>query len=284
MKALPFTIPTTDNQSFVIQIDKLEGFYPHLHRHEEIQICWIRKGQGNLLVQGEVFRFVPGDIFIIGSNKAHLFRNEMDCKGIESFSIFFDANPSKNKLMDLPEMKNFSKYFESLAPCNKIENPELEILKKYMLKIQKSSKVRKLDYFIRLLSILYKNLEIEHSPLSIYSEKDGDSMKYILWYALEHYSEDISLDDISGRIGYTPEAFCRFFKKRTGKTFVEFLNGIRISEACNKLISQENTAISKIAFESGFNNVSHFNRVFKQIKGYSPRTYKQNYESEMVSS
>lgn len=276
MKALPFTIPSVENSSFLVQEDRLEGFYPYLHRHEEVQICWIKKGKGTLIVQAEVFEFEEGDIFVIASNKAHLFKNEISDEGIESISLFFGLSEDNNPLLAIPELKTLFHNYSQLAPCNRIS---AGLLSKYRLlldKLLKSDQEERLIQYLTLLNSLVNHLDIEKNFVSPYSEKDGDRMKKIMMYTLDNLSEVITIGSVAQEIAYTPEAFCRFFKKRTNKTYIQYLNELRINEACRKILAEEDPNIAKVAFECGYNNVSHFNRVFKAIKGSPPLRFKRN--------
>lgn len=275
MKALPFTIPSVGNSSFLIQEDKLEGFYPFLHRHEEVQICWIKKGEGTLIVQAEVFEFKAGDIFIIGSNKPHLFKNAKTGQGIESVSLFFGISSIKNPLAIVPELNSLFTQYIQLGPCTKIEANQLGYFQSLLSTLLSSTNEEKLIQFLNVLTALLKVVHLETQLTVPYSEKDGDRMKEIMTYTLNNLSNEITISRIASHIAYTPEAFCRFFKKRTNKTYIQYLNELRINAACRQILEQQDQNISQIAFECGYNNVSHFNRVFKKIKGASPLNFKR---------
>jgi AraC-like DNA-binding protein len=93
----------------------------------------------------------------------------------------------------------------------------------------------------------------------------------------KHFTETIQLEDISAIANMTVPSFCRYFKRVTGKTFTEFVNEFRIVHAC-KLLSEERHTISEVCYESGFNNFSHFNRLFKEKTGQSPNAYRKSVE------
>ena len=279
MKALPFTIPAVENTSFLIQKDKLEGFYPFLHRHEEVQICWIKKGKGTLIVQADVHEFNENDIFVIASNKAHLFKNEITSAGIESISLFFGLDHQKNLVGNIPELKKTFNFYKRIIPCNKLEGKHLIETRHNLESLIEAESESQFLIFLKILISLKQDLQIENTKMSPYSEKDGARMKKIMSYTLENFKNDIYITCVSKQIAYTPEAFCRFFKKRTNKTYIQYLNELRISEACRLILNQEQSDISKVAFECGFNNVSHFNRVFKKMKGNSPLKFRSHLNS-----
>ncbi|GLR17782.1 AraC family transcriptional regulator [Portibacter lacus] len=272
MKVLPFTIPKVKKASFVILEEKLEQFYPHLHRHQEIQICWIKKGKGTLIVQADIFPFVQDDVFIIASNRAHLFKNE-NLKGVETLSLFFSPDPNTNLLMSLPELEDIMLYFQGISSCNKLDKSVIAFLEE----LQNKDSLNGLQLFISLLNSLDGKLPMENISSEIYSEKSEHKMKVIMEYTMKHLHQEIEIKKIADQINYTPESFCRFFRKRTGRTYINYLNELRITASCHQIINQEVTDIRKIAFDSGFNNVSHFNRVFKHWKGCSPLQFRKAY-------
>ena len=97
----------------------------------------------------------------------------------------------------------------------------------------------------------------------------------IFSYVRKEFNNDIKLEDMGSLISMTVPSFCRFFKKNTGKTFVEFLNDYRITHAC-KLLAETDHSISDISFECGFNNFSHFNTCFKKTTSMSPSLITEN--------
>src|SRR5699024_1347829 len=132
------------------------------------------------------------------------------------------------------------------------------------------------SYLFALLNRL-QVLERFTRPLStrknkpVYSEEKASRIQRVYDYLLRHYQEEIPLDKVAKEANLTPPAFCRYFKKHTGKTFVSFLNELRINEACKKLIAPDREIqVSEIAYKCGFNSVTNFNRVFKRLKGISP--------------
>jgi len=106
-----------------------------------------------------------------------------------------------------------------------------------------------------------------------YSDKDGVRISQVYKYTFDHYNEDISVDQLASIVHMTPTSFCKFFKKHTMKTYISFLNEVRIEKACQILLNNKAENIAEAAFQVGFNNIVHFNRVFKSITSTSPRKY-----------
>ena len=109
-------------------------------------------------------------------------------------------------------------------------------------------------------------------------------MDDIYQYTIANYTENITLEEIAAVVYLTPQSFCRYFKKHTLKTYTNFLNEVRINEACKKFMSNEFSSISAIAYQTGFNNVVTFNRVFRSITKKSPSEFLKEYNRKIETT
>ena len=154
-----------------------------------------------------------------------------------------------------------------------------------MLNVHQATGVDVLFNFLKLVNSLQDlNENVEPLCSDMYSsnvtENEGMRLSKIINFITENYNSQISLEDVANAAFMTPQAFCRYFKKHTGHTFVSFLNEVRINDACKSLISGEKAdCISGVAYKAGFNSITNFNRVFKSIIGQSPRAYIDTYNS-----
>ena len=140
----------------------------------------------------------------------------------------------------------------------------------------------KLNRFITLLQLLKITSKCNYKSLSSfiydkkYSDNEGNRMRNVFEYTMNNFEKDITLDTIAEVANMTKNAFCKYFKKRTNKTYVQFLNELRLEHASKLLLSNEDLSISEVAEKSGFNNMSNFNRQFKVVKNTSPSLFKNN--------
>lgn len=151
-------------------------------------------------------------------------------------------------------------------------------IKRKFLQINETEGLERLTAFVSLIDYLTEKVDLWTSlytgiPQKKYSDAEGIRINEIFQYTFKHFEEKISLEDISGVAHMTPHAFCKYFKKHTRKTYITFLNEIRIEQACKMLIHGLSENVSDIAFKTGFNNVVNFNRVFKKITKLSPSEY-----------
>ncbi len=290
MKVIQFTIPVAIDNSIHLQEDRLHYFYPHLHRHNEIQIIWVINGEGTLIIGNNMLSFQSGDMFVIGANQPHVFKSDPSYfvagnrEKIHSLNIFFNPKGFISMLLEFPEMLSIKKFVKSSNFGMQASEKDASKLAEYFLKIRNSSTGFRLAYFIELLQIManlekWKYLSTE-SFQNIITDVEGLRMNDIYQYTMDHFTENITLEQIAAIVYLTPQSFCRYFKKHTSKTYVNFLNEVRINEACKKLKDLDFGSIGSIAYECGFNNVVSFNRVFKSIMAKSPKDFMKTYKND----
>jgi AraC-like DNA-binding protein len=290
MKVLQFTIPVAKENSVILQEEKQAYFYNHLHRHNETQITWIIKGEGTLIIGNYMQPFKSGDIYLIGANQPHVFKNETvyfekdSTLEVHAITVFFNPIGILKPIFDLPEMKEIKKFVESTAYGLQAPVDKLSEIITNILAIQKESNGYRVGEFMKLLQFLaeirnWKTLTTISSSYA-FSDIEGIRMNNIYQFTMENYSENIKLQQIADIAFLTPEAFCRYFKKHTRKTYIEFLNEIRINEACKKIFAGDFDSIASIAYDTGFKSAISFNRVFRQVTGKSPLQYRNDFNEK----
>ncbi len=287
MKVLQFTIPVAHDKAVIVQEDEMPYFYPHLHRHNEAQLIWIKNGAGTLLIDTQMHAFKQDDIFLIGANQPHLFKSnaanflpESELK-INALMIFFDPNGILAPLLALPEMYLIKNYLQANQCGLRISIAQHDQVVQKMLAVQQSKNHGLIIAFLQLLNVL-QQVESNSQPLSVnapkaFSETEGIRIGHVFNYLMQEYDKQITLAEVAAQAHMTPQAFCRYFKKHTRQTFVAFLNEIRINEACKKLTNGNFENISAVAYAVGFNSLTNFNRVFKSTIGTSPKSYLSSY-------
>lgn len=284
MKIIPFTIPVSGEQSIIVQEDREPHFYPHLHQHPEIQITWVRMGSGNLLVGEQVHRFEAEDVFVIGANQPHLFNSDpayfLPDSGlfIHALTLFFDPYKVGKIQQVLPELSEMGQLLKGFDRGMKVDALQKSQVIELLLKIQVARNLQRVAFFLELLECLHATdqpIFLSQQDTFSISESEGQRMSTIFQYLLQHYTEDLELEQVAAQVHLSPPAFCRYFKKHTRKTFTVFLNEIRINAACQLLKEDPSSTISSVAYSTGFNNIPHFNRTFKRVKGQKPNEWRK---------
>jgi AraC-like DNA-binding protein len=261
---------------------ELPYFIVPWHYHNEVEIIYIEKGRGTRYVGDHSAPFTEGDVALIGPNLPHVWKNDLVYKNAENglsvkaLVVHFSENIFKGVLQGLREMGPVMNILEDAHRGVRLFGETQNRLATYIQDYIQSEGIGKLTGLIEILNIMClsdeKELLASQGYAKIRSSADFDRFDKIHRYMIDNFHRDITLDEISGTAGMTPTSFCRYFKKRTTKSFLSFLNEIRIGHVC-KLLLEGKMTINAIAYECGFRNISNFNYVFKQLKGITPSEY-----------
>lgn len=277
IKVLPFKIPKPKQETLVYQEDHEVVFYNKLHQHEEIQISYIIKGSGSLIVGDTMSDFKPDDILVIGEHIPHVFRSDPNASSKSvMYTLFFTKKSFGKDFFNLTDLADVQQFFEESEYGMKIKASVKTF--KLFNRLKRQNKIERIATLLKLLNALIHN---EKQALSSfvyqqkYTDDEGERMNDVFQFAMDHYQERITLDEVAERAFMSKNAFCRYFKKRTNKTFFQFLIEIRIENACKLLYQDQDRSISSISERCGFPNIANFNRKFKELKGFAPTQYKQ---------
>jgi AraC-like DNA-binding protein len=291
MRVIQFTIPVARENSVIVQDDIMPHFYNHLHRHNEMQITWILKGEGTLIAGNYMQPFKAGEIYVLGPNQPHIFKSDPEYfdkrrrKQVHGLTFFFNPEGFFQTILSLPEAKSMKKFVENTGFGLQAPGADEKRITEEMMLVKNAKNGFRLAAFIKLLQVLadikdWKMLA-SNSPEYSFSDSEGLRMNSVYQFTMAHYTENIKLQQIANIAYLTPQAFCRYFKKHTRKTYVTFLSEIRINEACKKILAGDFDSMSSVAYDTGFTSAVSFNRVFKKITGRSPRQYLKEYTQKV---
>lgn len=277
MKVFPFKIPKPKNEALVYQEEIGMAFYDQLHQHAEIQISYIVKGRGALIVGDAINEYRENDILVIGGYLPHVFKSDTSAS-TESlmYTLFFDKKSFGRDFFDIQDLSSSKDFFTRAEFGMKI----LSNTSKIKTIFEALSQQNKMEQIASLLMVISSITKARSQPLSsfvyrkTYSDDEGKRLGEVFKYTMERFQTPISLDEIAGVAHMSKNAFCRYFKKRTNKTFFQFLIEIRIENACKQLLNNPDHSVFTLAEACGFRNVAHFNRKFKEIKGLTPSQYR----------
>jgi AraC-like DNA-binding protein len=285
MKAILQKIPTTSDSSFAVQNFNVPYFNIPWHFHPEFELVLVRSSTGKKFIGDTITDFEPGSLVLLGSNLPHWYRNDdsyyqtgTDLKAI-SLVIQFTWNFLGNGAMDVPEFKPIKKLLEKASMGLEITGDTRTSVTSLMKEMNRTSGMDRMILLLSILNILSRSGDycMLSTQGSIHmSTEDSKRINRIYEYVMNNFTDNVSTEDVSAIVNMCPSAFCRYFKKRTRKTFTSFLNEIRIGHAC-KLLVEDDAPVTDICFLSGFNNISYFNRQFRHIKGHSPKAYRNEY-------
>jgi AraC-like DNA-binding protein len=291
MKILPFTIPVSHDHTIIVVEEELPHFYNHLHRHEEVQLTWIIDGDGTLIAGNNIHSFKSGEIYLLGPNLPHVFKSDPDYfeasseRQVRALTIFFNPDGVLGPLFNLPEMKFVQSFLKHLTAGFKIPCCLFPDIASGMSAIHHSNGVDQFIQFLQLMKSFSPLLKLEPMAVCSYpraiTDNEGMRIGSIYNYIIQNYDKPLTLEDVSEQANMTPQAFCRYFKKHTKHTFINFLNKVRINETCKQLNNNNGESISSIAYKCGFSSLTNFNHVFKTLTGKSPSHYTFKYANSI---
>ncbi|MCX2679758.1 AraC family transcriptional regulator [Galbibacter sp. EGI 63066] len=260
---------------------KQKEFLKLWHYHPEIELVYIIEGEGTLYAGDHIGNFQKNDIFFLGKNVPHMFDSKPFSSETDKLSIAYVIHANADFFPGVNSSKSAYSYVSQMMEVSKrgirFRGDENIVLLQILDKMNSNSLYQNGVSFLSLLLELHqknnKKLLGSNDWLSNYQVKDLRLNK-VIQYIMQNFQEEISLDTIANVSGMNKTAFCRYFKSKTGKSFVEFLNEIRIGYSC-KLLSDTNPqkTVSEACYQSGFNSLSYYNRTFKKLKGISPSRF-----------
>lgn len=282
MKALPFKIPKVENSSFHLQIDEEPYFYDKLHQHPELQLVWIVKGEGTLIYGDYLGEFRPNEVYVIGSNVPHVFRSKAEyylpeTPGILAKAIFFKPELILKGQQVFPELSDLTNFLTEADKGLKIDPTNGQSITGLLEDIFRASALSRLGKILTLIDEVQKARysTLSQWPQKSIKENQGRRLDDVFKFTLENYQRPIQLEEVAEVVHMNKAAFCRYFKQHTRKTYLNFLNEIRLQKA-SELLKTSELSVAQIAYEVGFNNLSNFNRTFKLVTNSTPTEYRMN--------
>ena len=275
-------IPLSQSKTYIIREfwdDELT--YP-FHHHPFFEINYVEKTSGSRIVGQKISEFEENDLTLIAPGLPHQFKNQMNDNGEKIHSIiiqfhplilgktFFERDETTEIVSLLEKAKRGIAFGKSTIKLHELKLKRLLNMKGFnglLLFLEILNDMAKTDDFMYLSEIDWQE--------SI-SGKGKELTDRVFHYIFNHFTEDITLKQVAEVAGLSKSAFSHFFKKRSGKTYSEFVNELRISHSL-KLLTESEKSIAEICYESGFGNISYFNRVFKSLQKQTPREYRMKH-------
>lgn len=271
--------------SFVLQKDVYSHYPTPWHYHPEYELVLVLRSSGEKIIGDHMSSFTDGDLVFLGPNLPHVYHNsqiyyeENSNLTAEAIVIHFNIDFLGNSFFNIPEMEAISGFLEKSVMGFAIRGNARQLIAQKMNDMLEMSGSSRIIELLSILHILTETKEKEKlaSPgfIQDFKTSGSEQITKVCDYIMKNFTYDITLNQVAKIANMSPNAFCNFFKQRTRKTFVNFLNEVRIGYAC-KLLSGEQHNISEICYLSGFHNLSNFNRQFIRTVNKTPHQYKRD--------
>jgi len=253
-----------------------------IHSHKNFEITYIASGAGRSIVGDHISNFETGDLVLLGPDLPHCWqlKEAPNSENATCIVTHFSENIFNSDLFKIPELQQVADLLKRAHSGIrfKIEN-HTEIRQIFLEMVDTNG----LEYYIKLLKIL--NLLVKTEDWEKLSDptnqpaafaKNIDKINKVYDYVSLNIQDGIKLEDVSAVLNMAPSSFCRFFKKKTGITFMEYVKTVKVGIAA-KLLAETDAQITEICYESGYNNLANFNLYFKARMGETPSNYRKNF-------
>ena len=269
---------------FILREVNLPYFSTDFHFHQECQMVYIVESEGKRIIGDSVEHFESNELVFLGSNTPHVWHNDQQYfKQVEplnarSIALYFNPSELSQHLSAFGDIKKLISMLTMAERGMKFYGVTKSKLAELLVIMLQQKGLPLIINLLRILDIMMNTTEYEllasAGYTNNYQSKDNERMDRVFKYVFNNFKDEIPLSAIATIAGMNVQAFCRYFKSRTQKSFTQFVNEIRIGHAC-KLLSNPQETVIQIAFSCGFNTISNFNRFFKEIKGITPREYRK---------
>ena len=256
------------------------------HYHDNYEISFITEGTGKRIVADSIEEFHPGDLVFIGRNLPHVWIADKDSltlssRSLEMVFLQFTDHIINSQLKLLPEFKNIVKALASSERGIHIVGQTLNEASELMLQMPYMKPFDRMLHFFKILDIIGKSDSLIHLASKEYLSSrfttGNRRIALIHDYLMKNYRDEVNLSRLASLVNMAEGSLCRFFKTNMGLTIFEYLNKIKVEFAC-KLLMDEDLSNTEACFDSGFNNLSHFNKQFKKIIGATPSEYRLRFK------
>jgi len=272
--------------SYLSLIERDDAFFKApFHFHPEMELVYIVESFGKRIIGDIIEPFAAGDMVFIGSNLPHIWMNDeifyRDNSNLKAKAIifYFNKNIFSKGFYDMKEAIALNEFFQRGEKGMRIMGNTKEVIAHKLKDLLLKKDFEKVIGLFEIMHILSRSKDISFITSDGYKAQlkhsETDRLSAVYKYVQQNFKDNISLSTIANISSLTPQSFCRLFKKRTGKSFVEYLNEARISAACKYLLDTD-WSISEVAYNCGYKTVSNFNKLFKNITGLSPKIYRES--------
>ncbi len=282
MKPILLKITSGPAVSFSARSDRKSYRNNNWHYHPECELIHVIKGAGTLFAGDGIHHFKDGDLVLIGSHLPHYWKFD---------DIYTSQNPEKSYIeliqfktdfwgkdfLTIPENQKNAALLEKAKRGMVMRGPKTLQAKNILTKLIDASDIQRIILLLELLSAINECKKVSFISSHYHSNNtftQTERINVIYNYTLQHFRTQIYIKEIAALVNLTTNSFCRYFKSCTRKSYTQFVAELRIGHAC-KLLSEGNKSIKEICYESGFNYFTHFNRLFKKLKGVQPNEYRK---------
>ncbi len=289
MKPHLLNVSTNSVDSFSARRDIMPDVNNLWHYHSALELIYIKKGRGTQFIGDSIKNFNDGDVVLLGSNLPHYWRFDpeffetIDGEPVDVYAVHFKEEFLGKDFLNLPENQEIKRIFTQAKQGIKLEGAAKEKIAVLMPQIIEATGTMRIIRLLEVLTVIAncseKNILVSLGFKPNFLENEKDRIQSIYNYTISNYKKKIELKEIAAVAKISPNSFCKFFKTKSRKTYTQFLNEIRVGQAC-KLLIENDLTVKEICYDCGFYNFTSFHKYFREITGKSPLKYQQAFSKQ----
>lgn len=286
----PIFLKIESTNTYTVREQTIPHVYSKYYYHPQVELVYFEKSDGMCIIGDKVHIIKEGDIFLLGQNLPHLFKNDEKYLNrklkVRIIVLHFLPEFWGKDFLDLPDMKSIKTLLKKADRGILIHGNTRRKSGELMKEMLNANGEERIILLLQTLSIIARSKE--HKPVlpigfqPLFDEQNEDRINEIYSYTMQNFHKKINTKEIAAVAHLSEHSFCRYFKNKTGKTYTGFLHEIRIKHAC-KLLSESKLSISQIINECGFINYANFFRYFKQLTGKTPAEYQKISNESLIN-
>ncbi len=273
------------DESFACRKFSTERFFSPLHFHPECELTLIESSHGLRFVGDSIQRFEPGDLVLLGSGLPHYWENSPDWRGVAtSVVVQFHASMLGDAWLQAPEMNGIRRLLGRALRGIRFTGRSAKEAAAQLGRLTELENMPRLLLLLKILHDLSQSKEAEflasagYAP--VFNVEDQGRLSRVLDYVNASITDGVEQREAARQAGLSPAAFSRYFRRKLGHTFGDFINQVRVGRICRILMDEPERSVAEVAFETGYNNLANFNRQFRRRTGLSPTEYRRKHRGE----
>jgi AraC-like DNA-binding protein len=256
------------------------------HYHPEIELLHFVEGEGVEFIGDSNQTFKAGHLVLLGSNLPHFWINDAECQYAEACVVQFKPELFGEHLLLLPELARLKSLIDLASRGVAFSRLMAAQAVPLMMRLGGESGAKRLLTLLEMLALLSRDTQSRTLCAAAYHLQDSGETKRrveaVYRYMSTHFRESCSVQEVAKAVGMNEGTFSRFFRRETGRTFIDALIDLRLSFAC-RLLRETDKTIAEIAYDCGFANLANFNRQFRWRYRMTPKEYRKHWAEEEVA-
>ncbi|MFM9949551.1 MAG: AraC family transcriptional regulator [Saprospiraceae bacterium] len=261
--------------AFELKLPRFDFFW---HYHPEYELTLITEGRGRRLVGDSHESFEEGDLVLMGPGLPHTWVSDDSQQERMTAVVVQFSGHFMERFTELEELSTINKLLTQARQGIAFSGEKSAAVAEHLKQLPQKTGVDKITGLLHILGAL---AQMNHTALAspfyqpLKGNENENRINKVCQYVQKHATEKLTIHKAASLIHLSPGAFCKFFKRITGKTFSDYVNDIRIAHVCHQLMTTDKQ-IAEIAYGNGFETLTYFHRVFLKKTGKRPRAYRVN--------